>query len=192
MQILLAGPAGSGKDAAAKLLAATWGLTVHHLATPLYALVESPAGQAALDHVGRGDPARRADARRRLLQGMGDAFRQLSPTLLCDLLIARAAADDVVVADVRLVEEVRALRQRWPQAVLVYCTAPAEVRARRLGQRDGTALTLAAEAHVTETRVSVLKSLVDVDWDNGGAWADTAPRLLHQVADAVKVAVPTR
>lgn len=61
--ILLAGPAGSGKDQAAQFLAIQWHLTVHHLAEPLYALADTPAWQHATQLLTAEDDLRETLAR---------------------------------------------------------------------------------------------------------------------------------
>ena len=181
--LLLAGPAGSGKDHAARYLAARWNLAAHHLAAPLYALVDSPSGRHAVKRLAGDDLGRQAEVRRRFLQGAGDLYRNLSPTLLVDCLVDRAAADAprIVVPDLRLPEELAGLRRHWPDALLIYCDVPEAIRQERLAARDGAVLSFRGRNHDTEVAVLALKSVADIVWDNSGDWATTAQRLLDQV-----------
>ena len=181
--ILLAGPAGSGKDQAARYLATQWDLAIHHLATPLYALYFSASWQAAERHLvanGRNQTL----VRRQFLQQAGDLYRRFSPTLLVDLLMERAQSEGpgIVVPDVRLPEEVTAFRHHWPTALLIYCHVPDAMRQARQAARDGTALSAPARHHNTEVDVLALKDGADIVWDNSGSWETSAQALATAVS----------
>lgn len=181
--ILLFAPAGSGKDTAARLLAAHFGLAVHHLADPILATLNTPAWQATMNHLIQAgtDPA---IVLRRAKQIVGDAFRALDENVLVDTLVARARTDApaVVVPDVRLPNELDRLRVLWPQALAIYCDVPPAVRAKRLRERDGAMLNEAAANHHTEQEVLTLRARADWVWDNGADVTTTWPLLQAWVA----------
>lgn len=147
LRLYLAGPAGSGKTEAAKMLAEE-----HHFA-----------------RVSLGDLCRAECGRRRWpqdrahLQAAGDALRGTDPAWLAVLAWERAgtARGPVVIEGVRLAAEAAALRARGVIGVAV--EAPEAVRAGRLRARDGSSR---VPQHRTEREA--LGLLVDLRLRNDG------------------------
>lgn len=186
--ILLAGPAGSGKDTAAQMLVQTFGGAINRLADPIRETLTLPAWRRLLDRLAcrEGDwDAAGAAVARRAQQCVGDAFRALDPNALVDLLVIRAMPDlpAIVVPDVRLPDELARLRAHWPDALAIYCDTPAPVRAARLLARDGIPLAADTAQHPTEHAGPALQAAVDWVWPNAGPIADTWPLLQAWVAD---------
>ncbi|AEW04018.1 hypothetical protein Sulac_0466 [Sulfobacillus acidophilus DSM 10332] len=169
--IALAGPAGSGKDTAARAIVDTFGFTLRRLADPIRATLALPAWQQALTVAGPDGP-------RRAAQAIGDAFRALDPALLVRLALTDVPAQSpgVVIPDVRLLAEAEALRQ-WPKAWLVFCDTDPATRAHRLRARDGRPLSAAAAQHTTEATVDAVAALADFRWANTGPFIETWPVL---------------
>lgn len=101
--ISLAGPAGSGKGVAARMLAGTFGLAIHHLADPIIATQNTRACQDTMDRL-IGEGVTRGTVRRRAKQILGDASsRTIDIDALVNAWVARAEADApaVVVPSLR-------------------------------------------------------------------------------------------
>lgn len=181
--ILLGGPAGAGKDTAARELSQTFGLTMHRLTAPVTDTLSTAAWQRTIGRMTqRGvDPAM---AVRRAKQIVGDAYRALDPTALVDDLVGEAADHfpAVVVPDLRLPDEWARFRVLWPESLLIYCDAPRDIRAARLEERDGVVLTWAAAEHHTEQDVERLRELADWVWANHGSFNETQSALKEWVA----------
>lgn len=182
--ILLAGPAGSGKDTAARMLAGEFGVAIHHLADPIIATLDTPAWQDVMNRL-IGEGVAPGAVLRRAKQIVGDAFRAMDIDALVNALVARAKtnAPAVVVPDVRLWSEWTRFRTLWPDALLVYCHTPDTIRMQRLRERDGAMLGEDAGQHRTEQEVRLLREFADWVWDNGGPTAETWPRLRAWVAE---------
>lgn len=187
--ILLLGPAGSGKDTAARRLSEEFGLTVHRLTWPVLRTLAAFDWTHLVDRlVIQG--ADRAVLQRRAKQLVADAFRALDLYALVDELVAEAERRDfpaVVVPDVRLPSELSRFRHVWPQALAIYCHVPLEIRTERLRERDGAGLSADAAQHHTERNVEALRNAADWIWDNSGAEADTWPVLRAWVASQVAI-----
>lgn len=162
--LLIAGPAGAGKDTLARAITARWPLRISHLAQPLYdTLAQPPWPQALAAAVRQGVPL--AQARRHALQALGDVFRAIHPAALVDALVAALPAYDptstVIVPDVRLTEEVAAFRTMGT-VLLIYCDIDPGLQAHRLTQRDGVVLSSQAAQHPTEQAGTLLRSQADL------------------------------
>lgn len=90
--ISLAGPAGSGKGVAARMLAGTFGLAIHHLADPIIATQDTRACQDTMDRL-IGEDVTRGTVRRRAKQILGHASRTMDIDALVNAWVARAEAD---------------------------------------------------------------------------------------------------
>lgn len=181
--ILLTGPAGSGKDHAARAIADQWHCSVYHLADPLREALQTPTWQRVIRQ-GSDAPAVWSQARRRALQALGDAFRAVSPDALVEDLVTRSVRDapHLVIPDLRLPDELAALRRHWPDLLLIYCEVPESLRRQRLLHRDGAPLSRKAAQHATETATAVLRAEADIVWDNHAPWSTSWPQLQHHIA----------
>lgn len=182
--ILIAGPAGAGKDTLARAMATRWPLIIAHLAQPLYdSLAGPPWPQALATAVRHGIP--RAQAERHALQALGDVFRAIHPHALVDTLVAAlpSNATAVVVPDVRLADEVAAFRALG-ETFLIYCDIDPALQRTRLTQRDGVALSPQAAEHPTEQSGALLRQWADVVYPVGEASDDTA-----QCLDAISAII---
>jgi dephospho-CoA kinase len=167
--ILLLGPAGSGKDTAARRLSDEFGLAVYRLTRPVLPTLAAFDWTYLIDRlVIQG--ADRAVLQRRAKQLVADAFRALDLYALVNEL--------VVVPDVRLPSELSRLRAVWPQTLAIYCDVPPEIRAERLRARDGAVLSADAAQHHTERDVEALRDAADWLWDNSGLFRRPNPPAL--------------
>lgn len=181
--ILLLGPAGSGKDTAARALADRYGGTVYHLADPIRQVLDTPVWHAMLARqIAAGEHP--VWVRRRAMQAVGDSFRALHHHALVDALIAQATQNHtrvVIVPDVRLPEELAQFRACWPQTLTIYCETPDAERRIRLTARDGAPLDGHSSQHVTESAVVTLRDQADWVWRNGATWELAWDRLASWV-----------
>ncbi|MEW5933690.1 MAG: AAA family ATPase [Bacillota bacterium] len=154
-RVFLFGRRGSGKSTAARFLAACAGAKVYKISEPLYRVAREVFGMKGKD--------------RRLLQVLGDKFREIDPDCLLRCLshaLYRDGPQAVVVEDVRLPREAEWLRRMGFMGVLV--RAPEPVRLARLAERREEVGE--EEGHVTEVGVDAI--VPDYVLDNGGSLKD--------------------
>ena len=147
VRLYLAGPAGSGKTTVADLLVRDYGFA-----------------RVSLGGLCRGEARRRGlPEDRATLQAMGDMLRGSEPARLAILAWeqARRAPGPVVIDGVRLRAEADWLSARGALGVRV--SAPKDVRAARLLQRDGDAV---VAPHATESEAEMLHADLRLDGEN--------------------------
>jgi hypothetical protein len=180
---VLAGPAGSGKDHAAQQLCQVMTpAVILHMADPLYETLQLPAWQALIAHLTSTLSLPRTIIQRRLLQTVGDVWRSWDQQALAQYVIRRAATTSgvIIVPDVRLGDEITALRAAWPDLVLIYRERSEHQRQDALQRRDGAMLDDVAQHHSTEIEVIALRAQADVIWQNTGD-APALEILIHQL-----------
>lgn len=177
--LFLCGPAGSGKDTTARAITREFGHTARWLGEPIKATLATPEWQTTLTLAAAHTEYPPAVLRRFAGQGLGDAFRAVH----CDLLVWRLAntveesCPAIVVSDVRLPQELTALRDIWPTGLAIYCDTDRAEQDRRLITRDGAPMDPLARGHWTEIAVRDLRDDADFRWDNNGSWETTWPVL---------------
>ncbi|MEW5934164.1 MAG: AAA family ATPase [Bacillota bacterium] len=155
-RVFLYGRRGSGKSTAARFLAECTGAKVYKISEPLYRVAREVFGMKGKD--------------RRLLQVLGDKFREVDPDCLLrclSLALYRDGPQAAVVEDVRLPREAEWLRRMGFVGVLV--RAPEPVRLARLAER-GEGVGAEEEGHATEAGVDAI--VPDYVLDNGGSLKD--------------------
>lgn len=156
LRLFLFGRRGSGKSTVARFLAECTGVRIYKLSEPLYRVARDVFGMKDRD--------------RRLLQVLGDKFREVDPDCLLrclSLALYRDGPQAAVVEDVRLPREADWLRRMGFQGVLV--RAPEPVRLARLAER-GEDVGAEEEGHATEAGVDAV--VPDYVLDNAGTLKD--------------------
>jgi len=120
----LLGEAGSGKDTVADWLCLHYGFTKRAIATPFKEFLKRVYGFD--DEQLWGDRKEEVDRRygvnaREVMQGIGAAFRRYHDTVWVDLLLAERL-DREVVSDVRLLNEVTAIKQSGGKIWKLFCS----------------------------------------------------------------------
>jgi len=168
-RVFLYGRRGSGKSTAARFLVECAGARVYKISEPLYRVARDVFGMRGKD--------------RRLLQALGDKFREIDPDCLLrclSLALYRDGPGAAVVEDVRLPREAEWLRRMGFVGVLV--RAPEPVRLARLAERGEDVVT-GEEAHATEVGVDAIRP--DYVLDNGGSLKDLRSAVLALVGEMV-------
>ncbi|MDI6824665.1 MAG: AAA family ATPase [Bacillota bacterium] len=169
LRLFLFGRRGSGKSTVARFLAECTGAKVYKISEPLYRVARDVFGMEDRD--------------RRLLQLLGDKFREVDPDCLLrclSLALYRDGPQAAVVEDVRLAREADWLRRMGFQGVLV--RAPEPVRLARLEKR-GERSDADAEEHVTECGVKGITP--DYVLETGGSFKDVRNAVRALVGEIV-------
>jgi len=154
-RVFLYGRRGSGKSTVARFLAECTGAKVYKISEPLYRVAREVFDMKGKD--------------RRLLQVLGDKFREIDPDCLLRCLshaLYRDGPQAAVVEDVRLPREAEWLRRMGFVGVLVW--APEPVRLARLVERGEEVGE--EEGHATELGVDAI--VPDYVLDNAGTLKD--------------------
>ncbi len=174
--VFLFGRRASGKSTAARFLAECTGARVYKLSEPLYQVAREVFGMEGKD--------------RRLLQRLGDAFREIDVDCLLRCLLVAFGRDRpqvAVVEDVRLPREAEWLRQMGFVGVLV--RAPEPVRLARLAER-GEDVSGEEEGHVTEAGVEAI--VPEYVLENAGTLKDLRNAVRALVGEMVYWQVASR
>lgn len=176
LRVFLFGRRGSGKSTVAQFLAGCTGARVYKVSGPLYWVAEELFGMEGKD--------------RRLLQALGDKFREIDPDCLLRCLSAALERDRprvAVVEDVRLPREAEWLRRMGFAGVLV--RAPEPVRLARLAER-GEDVSGEEEGHATEAGVEAI--VPEYVLENAGTLKDLRNAVRALVGEMVYWQVASR